>query len=107
MPLQEILKDLISMSLSETMAPGGLPKEGNTFDVTPEALVENLEGEYKNLGEEPMHFVGLLLAVFPARVVSGYQKCTRGTILWKSWALEDVVVFVFKRCRGIRAFLPC
>ena len=78
MPIQQILEDLVSKI---SMDPGGTTEQEwpgtNATDVSPESLVLALEREcnsrYKDTGDG-LHFVGLLLTVFAAEVISSYWE---------------------------------
>src|SRR5436190_17162838 len=77
MPIQEILNDLISKA---SVDPGGttnLEWHETSTDVSLGSLVLALESEcnssYKDTGGG-LHFVGLLLTVFAAEVVSAYWE---------------------------------
>lgn len=84
MAVDEILQDLLSKSIEESKSPGTMTtdsvSENGPFATSAEGLVLMLEGEsqlvYKDLGDG-IHFVGLLLAVFAAELVSGYWARNR------------------------------
>jgi hypothetical protein len=81
MTLQEILEELVSKSLEIPIDLGGIPRipvrTSTTSDVTTDKVVLAFEREcnskYKDPGEG-LHFIGLLLAVFAAEVVSVYWE---------------------------------
>jgi len=98
MPIQEILRDLISKA---SVDPGGTTNleshETNFTDVSPGSLVLVLESEcnsgYKDTGNG-LHFVGVLLTVFAAEVISAYWE--------RNAQMEDV-----KSERGPAMMLSC
>jgi hypothetical protein len=84
MALGEILEDVLFKSLQQSKSPGGMDidSQGGTDPVvattkggTPDLLILTMEREcrkqYTNPGDG-LHFVGLLLAVFAAELVSAY-----------------------------------
>jgi hypothetical protein len=107
MPVQQIIADLVPETSTDL---GGIRKPEwlgtNTTDVTAESLVVALEREcnsrYKDSGDG-LHFVGLLLTVFAAEVISNYWenaqigdiKGDRGTArMVSSLYSKDTVAFV-------------
>jgi hypothetical protein len=84
MPSEEILEDILSKFLETSTDSGGFnfnpETTGNTLPanyVSPQILVETLERECNARYKDPangLHFVGLLLAVFVADVVSAYWE---------------------------------
>lgn len=84
MAVDEILQDLLSESFENGKSTGVIANdslsENEPFATSPEALVVALERECKlvyNGRGEGIHFVGLLLAVFAAELVSGYWARNR------------------------------
>lgn len=92
MALDEILQDLLSKAVQDNKSPGAMatdpPGGGNETSATgPESLILALEHECRLQYKDPgagIHFIGLLLAVFAAEIVSGYwaknaQRIQRGS----------------------------
>ena|SRR2546421_7529052 len=84
MAVEEILQDLLSEFFENGKATAAMAKDSSSekepFASGPEALVVALERECKlvyNGRGEGIHFVGLLLAVFAAELVSGYWARNR------------------------------
>lgn len=111
MPIQQILADIVPKTSTD---PGGIRKQEwpgiNATDVSPESLVLALEREcnsrYKDTGDG-LHFVGLLLTVFAAELISAYWernaqignvKSERGAAwMVSSMYSRDTVAFVLSR----------
>jgi hypothetical protein len=78
MALDEILEDLLFKSLEQPKSPGGMDIDSQgtgAKGATPDILILTLERECRKQYRDPgpgLHFVGLLLAVFAAELVSAY-----------------------------------
>ena len=84
MAVEEILQDLLSESFENGNTTAAMAKDSSSeiepFASRPEALIVALERECKlvyNERGEGIHFVGLLLAIFAAELVSGYWASNR------------------------------
>lgn len=84
MAVEEILQDLLSESFENGNTTAAMAKHSSSeiepFASRPEALIVALERECKlvyNGRGEGIHFVGLLLAIFAAELVSGYWASNR------------------------------
>ena len=92
MALDEILEDLLFKSLEQSKSPGGMDidsQETGPQGATPDILILTLERECRKQYRDPgpgLHFVGLLLAVFAAELVSAYW--TQNTPSNKSGGLD-------------------
>lgn len=81
MGLEDILEDVLFKSLQHSKSPGSMdidseePVVATTKGGTPDILILTMERECRKQYTDPgdgLHFVGLLLAVFAAELVSAY-----------------------------------